>query len=193
MGLPSFGEKTLGEGIAFLGGDPSKIELNAREPGSVAGYIELHVEQGAILDRESVDIGVVDGIVGIKRWYITVDGFANHAGTTPMDQRQDALFAAAKFVVAVREVITSEPGRQVGTVGKIRPYPDAPNVIPGKVELSLEIRDLSMDTVDHLFGRIQSEANRIGQITDTRFSFQHYYTSHHIIPFSFFIASFSGN
>lgn len=177
MDLPSLGDKSLGDGIRFLGGDPDKLAANERNRGAIAGYIELHVEQGAILDREQVEIGVVDGIVGIKRWYITVDGFANHAGTTPMDQRQDALYAAAKFIVAVREVITAEPGRQVATVGKITPHPGAPNVIPGKVDLSLEIRDLSMDKVDMMFSRIEHAAHATGEATDTTFEFRQYYES----------------
>jgi N-carbamoyl-L-amino-acid hydrolase len=177
MSLPSFGERTLGEGVRFLGGDPERLSANAREPGSVAAYIELHVEQGAVLDRRNKQIGVVDGIVGIKRWYITIEGFANHAGTTPMDQRQDALLAAGQFIVAVRRIITDEPGRQVGTVGKIRAHPDTPNVIAGQVDLSLEIRDLSMDKVDMLFGRIDGAAKSIGEDTDTTITIDQYYES----------------
>jgi N-carbamoyl-L-amino-acid hydrolase len=177
MALPSFGDKTLGEGIRFLGGDPDRLAENGRDPGSIAGYVELHVEQGAILDREGIEIGVVDGIVGIKRWYITVSGFANHAGTTPMDQRQDALLAASEFVIAVRRVISDEPGRQVGTVGKMQVHPGAPNVIPGQVDLSLEIRDLSMDKVDMLFSRIERAALAIGEDSGTNFSIEQYYES----------------
>ena len=177
MDLPSLGEKSLGEGIRFLGGDPDRLPENIRDAGSIAGYVELHIEQGAILDRENVQIGVVDGIVGIKRWYITVRGFANHAGTTPMDQRQDALYAASQLVTAVRHIVTDEPGRQVATVGKIEAHPGAPNVIPGRVETSLEIRDLSMDKVDMLFGRIENAARAIGDDSGTTVEFRHYYTS----------------
>jgi len=177
MALPSLGNKTLGDGIRFLGGDPDQLPANARQSGSIAGYVELHVEQGAILDRENIEIGVVDGIVGIKRWYVTVNGFANHAGTTPMDQRQDALYAASQFVTAVHRIATDEPGRQVATVGKIEALPGAPNVIPGRVETSVEIRDLSMDKVDMLFGRIENAARAIAEDTGTTFEFRHYYTS----------------
>lgn len=177
MELPSLGERTLGEGIRFLGGDPDRLADNARAPGSVAGYIELHVEQGAILDRDGVEIGVVDGIVGIRRWYIDVEGYANHAGTTPMDQRRDALHAAALLIAAVRRIVTAEPGRQVATVGKIAAQPGAPNVIPGRAELSLEIRDLSMEKIGLLFGRIEGEARAIGEDTGTTFVFRQYYES----------------
>ena len=177
MALPSLGDRTLGDGIRFLGGNPERLAENQAEPGSIAGYLELHVEQGAILDREQIDVGIVEGIVGIKRWYINVDGFANHAGTTPMDQRQDALLAAARFVVAVNEIITAEPGRQVGTVGKLTPSPGAPNVIAGSVEMSLEIRDLDMGKVDRLFAKIEKAAADIGEDSGTTFAFNHYYTS----------------
>ena len=86
---------------------------------------------------------MVEGIVGIHQWDVTVEGFANHAGTTPMDQRRDALLAAAQFVLAVNRVVRAEPGRQVGTVGRIARSPGAPNVIPGASSSALELRDLT--------------------------------------------------
>jgi N-carbamoyl-L-amino-acid hydrolase len=98
---------------------------------------------------------VVEGIVGIEDWEVTVEGFANHAGTTPMNLRKDALLSAAKLIVAVNEVITSHDGRQVGTVGKISAAPGAYNVVPGKVVLGLEIRDLSFDKIWELFHEIE--------------------------------------
>jgi N-carbamoyl-L-amino-acid hydrolase len=177
MGLPSLGDKTLGDGIRHLGGHPDRLDENRRAPGDIAGYIELHVEQGAILDQEGIDIGVVEGIVGIKRWYITVSGFANHAGTTPMDQRQDALFAAALMIAEVRRIITGEPGRQVGTVGRVDVHPGAPNVIPGEVLFSLEIRDLSMDKVTRLFDEIRRATSAIAGENDVTVEFDQYYES----------------
>jgi len=134
--------KTIREGIKFIGGDPAKLASVKREKGSIAAYLELHIEQGGTLEAEKIDIGVVEGIVGINQWEVTIQGFANHAGTTAMNNRRDALLAAAKFVEAVNRVATSVPGRQVGTVGRIQAFPGAPNVIPGKVVLTLELRDL---------------------------------------------------
>jgi len=177
LDLPSLGDKKIGDGIEYIGGDPGRLAENAKHPGDIAGYIELHVEQGAILDREGIAIGVVQGIVGIRRWYITVEGFANHAGTTPMDQRQDALYAAALIVAEVRRIITGEPGRQVGTVGRLEVSPGAPNVIPGKVMFSLEIRDLSMEKVTRLFAKIQDAAIAITTANGTTISFDQYYES----------------
>ena len=82
-------------------------------------YLELHIEQGGVLDSEKINIGVVEGIVGITQWEVKIEGFANHAGTTPMNQRRDAMLAAARFIEAVNRIVTSVPGRQVGTVGKL--------------------------------------------------------------------------
>lgn len=177
MNLPSLGDRTLGEGIAFIGGQPDRLGENQREPGEVAALIELHIEQGAILDNEGYSVGVVQGIVGIKRWNITVDGFANHAGTTPMNQRQDAMVVAAQLTTAIHRTITGEPGRQVGTVGRIQAYPGAPNVVPGKVIMSLEIRDLSMDKIRRLFERIESESQALAEETNTVITFEQFYES----------------
>src|SRR5579872_2586551 len=83
--------KTVRDGIRFIGGDPDHLSAARRRAGSIAGYFELHIEQGGRLEREKIDIGVVEGIVGIVDCEVTIDGFGNHAGTTPMDQRRDAL------------------------------------------------------------------------------------------------------
>ena len=88
---------TIGEGLRRLGGDPDRLNAARRAPGTLAAFLELHVEQGAVLDEDEVDIGVVEGIVGIMRWNVVVDGMTNHAGTTPMDRRQDAMVGAARF------------------------------------------------------------------------------------------------
>jgi N-carbamoyl-L-amino-acid hydrolase len=175
--LPSLGERTLGEGMRFLGGNPDDIASVEREPGEVAAYVELHVEQGAILDRVGIPVGVVEGIVGIRRWNVTVDGVANHAGTTPMDQRYDALYAAAQLVTLVRRLVTDVPGTQVGTVGRIQAFPGAPNVVPGRATMSLEIRDLSMDKIGMLFDRIEAASQVLAEETGTTISFEQFYES----------------
>src|SRR5437762_1740817 len=164
--------KSIAEGIAFLGGDVQRIAQARRAKGDIAGYLELHIEQGGTLERDHVDIGIVEGIVGIKQWEVTVTGFANHAGTTPMDQRHDALLAAARFVEAVNRVVMSVPGRQVGTVGRIQAFPGAPNVIPGQVVCTLELRDLDATKVDSLYNRIAAEATHIGTENGTAFAFR---------------------
>jgi N-carbamoyl-L-amino-acid hydrolase len=172
LDLVSRSGKTIREGIKFIGGDPAKLGDVRRRKGAIAGYLELHIEQGGILESEKINIGVVEGIVGINWWDVTIEGFANHAGTTAMNNRQDALLAAAKFIEAVNRVVTSVPGRQVGTVGRISALPGAPNVIPGKVVLSLELRDLDAAKINMLFERIQAEAQKIAADSQTKFEFK---------------------
>jgi N-carbamoyl-L-amino-acid hydrolase len=163
--------KTLRDGIVLLGGDPTALRKVERARGDVSGYLELHIEQGGVLEREQRHIGIVTGIVGIGWWDVTVTGFSNHAGTTPMDQRQDSLLAAARFIEAVNRIVTSVPGRQVGTVGRIEAKPGAPNVIAGEVRLSLELRDLDAAKTAMLFERIRREAETIGESSGTAFAF----------------------
>jgi N-carbamoyl-L-amino-acid hydrolase len=163
--------KSVEDGIRFIGGDPSRLAEVKRAKGSIAGYFELHIEQGGTLDTAKINIGVVEGIVGIKQWEVTVSGFQNHAGTTAMDQRHDALLSAARFVEMVNRVVRGIPGRQVGTVGRIQAFPGAPNVIPGKVVCSLELRDLDDHKIDSMYATIRKEADAIGKQNGTQFAF----------------------
>jgi N-carbamoyl-L-amino-acid hydrolase len=162
---------TVREGIFAVGGDPNRLELAVREPGSITAFVELHIEQGGILDEESINIGIVEGIVGIRWWDVTIDGFANHAGTTPMNKRWDAMVTAAELTLAINRIATDLPGRQVATVGKIRALPGAPNVIPGEVILSLEIRDLEAQKIQQVFDLIEAEAERIADARSTPIRF----------------------
>jgi beta-ureidopropionase / N-carbamoyl-L-amino-acid hydrolase len=162
---------TIAEGTRLIGGDPDRIAEAARRPGDVAAFLELHIEQGGILHTSGIDIGVVEGIVGIRWWDVEVAGFANHAGTTPMDQRRDALLAASRYVDAVNRIARARPGAHVATVGRLSAAPGAPNVIPGRVSASLEIRDLSMDTIESLYDEIRAAAEPIGRETGTEITF----------------------
>ncbi|MBX9785540.1 MAG: Zn-dependent hydrolase [Chitinophagaceae bacterium] len=163
---------TMAEGIKAIGGNPENIQSCIRKKGDIHAWVELHIEQGGILEKENIKIGVVEGIVGIVHWEVTVEGFANHAGATPMNMRQDALLAASKFIIAVNEVINSVKGTQVGTVGKINVQPGAYNVIPGKVVLGLEIRDLNADKIEMLFAAIEKRAATIAKDSKTKISFE---------------------
>jgi beta-ureidopropionase / N-carbamoyl-L-amino-acid hydrolase len=162
---------TMAEGIKAIGGNPDSIKNSIRSKGDIKAFIELHIEQGGILEKEKIQVGVVEGIVGIVHWEVTVDGFANHAGTTPMNMRQDALLAASQFIIAVNEVTRSVPGNHVGTIGKIAAMPGAYNVIPGKVQLGLELRDLSAAKIESLFKAIEARAAAIATSSNTTISF----------------------
>lgn len=163
--------KTLRDGIAFLGGNPAALDSAVRRPGELLCYLELHIEQGGTLERLGRQIGVVEGIVGLRWFEVTVEGFANHAGTTPMDQRKDAMLAAARFTVEANRIARSLAGRHVVTVGgKIEAHPGATNVIPGRVVLTIDLRDLSVPVLDRLTGELAEAARTIGAESGTTFS-----------------------
>lgn len=163
---------TIAEGIKAIGGNPDSLQKIVRNKGDLAAFIELHIEQGGILEKENIQIGVVEGIVGIEDWEVTIEGVANHAGTTPMNMRHDALLSAAKLIVAVNEVVTSYEGKQVGTIGKIAAEPGAYNVIPGKVVLGMEIRDISFEKIGELYNDIEKKASSIAASGGTKISFR---------------------
>jgi N-carbamoyl-L-amino-acid hydrolase len=158
---------TRAEAIRRIGGAPDRIMEAVRPKGAHHAYLELHIEQGGTLEQGATAIGVVEGIVSIARYTATVTGFANHAGTTPMPDRQDALVAASQLTLAVRESVTSAPGRQVGTVGRLQVEPNAPNVIPGVVTLTIELRDLSTAKLDALAEDIRARGRAIASATRT--------------------------
>lgn len=133
----------------------------------MAAYVELHIEQGPHLYESKVPIGIVQGIVGIKSWDCVVTGVANHAGTTPMNRRKDALAAASRDVLAVRDVVRAEQGTQVGNVGYIKAEPGAVNVVPGRAEFPVQLRDLDAAKVDRMWEHIQqrfTETDRAEQV-----------------------------
>ena len=158
---------SMADGVRKIGGDPSRLEEARLRPGSFHCYLELHIEQGGILYKDRVPIGVVEGIVSIDEYDVEIRGFANHAGTTPMPERRNALLAAAKLIEAVQAVVTKEPGRQVGTVGQLQVFPNAPNVVPGLVKHTIELRDLSAEKIARLADEIQERAKQIAAETGT--------------------------
>ena len=163
--------KTVREGLSELGGDIAKLPTAVRQKGELLAFLELHIEQGAILYNSKIDVGIVEGIVGIEQWDVTIEGRANHAGTTPMNLRKDAMLAAAKLIIAVNESVKSIPGAQVGTVGRIKTEPGAPNVIPGKVTMSVELRDLSREKILSVFEKIKQRATEIEKESGTHIDF----------------------
>jgi allantoate deiminase len=139
LGLEDRDGVTLAEAVRAFGGDPEALEKRSREDGDLLGYCELHIEQGPVLEELGLPVGVVTGIQGQSRARVTFTGKAGHAGTVPMENRRDALCAAADFVVEVERAARREPG-SVATVGEISALPGANNVIPGEAQLSLYIR-----------------------------------------------------
>jgi beta-ureidopropionase / N-carbamoyl-L-amino-acid hydrolase len=160
------------DALRKIGGNPDRIAEARRAKGSHHCYLELHIEQGGTLERTGIPIGVVEGIVAIDKYDAIVTGFANHAGTTPIAERHDALLAAAHLTVAVREAVTRTPGRQVGTVGHIEVTPNSPNVIPGRAQVSVELRDLSPQKLMTMMDEIRGRAREIAAATQTTIEFK---------------------
>jgi N-carbamoyl-L-amino-acid hydrolase len=161
---------TMAEGVDRLGGDHTRFDGAARK-GTLRAFLELHIEQGGLLEQNDLQIGVVEGIVGIRWWKVIAKGVANHGGTTPMPGRRDALVASARLITTISEKTTAMEGRQVATVGQIQAFPGAPNVIPGRVEFSLEIRDLDSAKMDQVFEMIRAEADHIAAEMEVSFDF----------------------
>lgn len=162
---------TRADAIRKIGGNPERIHDAVRGKGSHHCYLELHIEQGGTLEKAKIPVGVVEGIVAIDKYDATVTGFANHAGTTPIAERHDALLAASHLTVAVRDAVTRTPGRQVGTVGHIEVTPNSPNVIPGLVRLSVELRDLSQSKLVAMMDDIRARTKEIEASTRTTITF----------------------
>lgn len=153
-----------------IGGDWSQLATANRTRSDIAAYIELHVEQGGILEASGKQIGVVEGIVSMNRAAITVSGRPNHAGTTPMHLRRDALVAAAQVILAVEDLAKRTPGQQVATIGVLNVSPNAANIIPGWAEMILDIRDLSQEHVDRLVEQLRQTLDQIAAQTQTAIS-----------------------
>jgi beta-ureidopropionase / N-carbamoyl-L-amino-acid hydrolase len=143
---------TLASAIDRVGGAAERLDRPIRHHDSVAAYVELHIEQGLVLAERNAAIGIVTAIVGIRRFEVTVEGRADHAGTTPMSLRRDALVGAADFIRATEELARSRPPEGpylVATVGKLSVEPNAINAVPGLVRMILEARSTDPAALDH--------------------------------------------
>ena len=170
----SFGEAdahgaTLSQAIQAFGLDSAKIPDAILHPGTFA-FVEFHIEQGPVLEALDLGLGVVEAIAGQSRHELTFHGKANHAGTTPMHLRHDALAGAAEWITAVERQAKATPGL-VATVGRIEAFPGATNVIPGQVRVSLDIRHASdpirLAALDELLENARQIAASRGLTLDT--------------------------
>ena len=150
---------SIGERLKDIGGDVSRISEAIRSPDEFSAYLELHIEQGPVLHQTGIAIGDVTAITGRIGMNVSVRGFANHAGTTPMGHRRDALMAATHVIQSVNRIATDEEMCRVGTVGMVEVSPNAENVIPGRVDISVEFRDETTQ-------RIRQAANRFREVCD---------------------------
>ncbi len=158
-------------GLQYIGGNWSQLTSTQRDTNDMAAFVELHVEQGPVLEAAGNPMGLVTGIVGQRRYLITIDGSASHAGTTPMAMRQDALVAASQIVLAVNRIGNKTGdgyGDQVATVGAMKLSPNVANTIPGRVEMTLDIRDLSNQRLDDMIRELEEEMGAIATQTQTQ-------------------------
>ncbi|MFG6095737.1 Zn-dependent hydrolase [Leptothoe sp. ISB3NOV94-8A] len=172
---PSFYEhphyEPIDMGVNFIGGDWAQLPSAKRDTDGLAAFVELHVEQGPVLEAAGNSMGLVTGIVGQRRYLITIDGTASHAGTTPMPMRQDALVAASQIILAVNRLGNKTGdgyGEQVATVGAMQLSPNVANTIPGRVEMTLDIRDLSNQRLDAMVAELEEAMDAIATQTQTQ-------------------------
>ena len=148
------------------------------DPTSWAAWLELHVEQGTVLESAGIPVGIVAAIAGIANCAVTVEGEANHAGATRMDERRDALAAASEFVLdverAAREEVQTGHEAAVGTVGRLEVSPNANNVVPGRVELTTDQRDVDGEVLRGLVEAAAASAERLGEERPVTVEFDHY-------------------
>lgn len=137
---------TRRQALRDFGCDPDKLHESVYMPGQIGAYLELHIEQGPVLERQNRPVGIVSGIAGPLWLTVTLKGHAGHAGSVPMRERRDALVGAAEIVVALNRMVQEEEGvPTVGTVGALRLFPNSPNVIPEEVEFTVDLRDIDMN------------------------------------------------
>lgn len=137
---------TREQALKDFGCDVTQFKASEYKPGSIFCFLELHIEQGPVLDLGHKPIGVVSGISGPLWWTVKLKGMAGHTGSVPMHLRKDALVGAAKIIVAVNEIATQQPGAPtVGSVGTIQVFPASRNIIPEEVTFTIDLRDIDLD------------------------------------------------
>ncbi len=144
---------TLAQAIQAAGGTPAQLTAPLLAPGDLAACLELHIEQGPVLDQQGRSLAAVTGIVGIQRGTLCLHGQPDHAGTTPMELRHDAL-AVAAIIISTLERLCTENAAAVGTVGRLEVSPNQSNVVPAAVLLTAEIRSLEPAVLEHLWGAL---------------------------------------
>ena len=164
---------TLRDAMLSQGMDPIKALEAARNRDTVRAYLELHIEQGPVLDRNALSVGIVDNITGLTKWQIRFRGHANHAGTTPMEMRNDAFMGLADFAHEIPRLL-AENGSELSraTIGTARILPGSANTVPGLVEFSLDFRDTDETVLEELGRAFQRALAAIARRRDLRFDYE---------------------
>jgi N-carbamoyl-L-amino-acid hydrolase len=172
------GAKDL-DGVRFAdalkerGFDPMHALRAARPAGTIDSFVELHIEQGPVLEKRGARVGVVEGISGLFKWNVCLIGVANHAGTTPMDMRQDALGGLAEIADAIPRILEENGGpKSVATIGRVALFPGAPNVVPGRCEFTLDVRDIDGEVLGRLGEAFRRAMSAIARRRSLMFEFE---------------------
>lgn len=163
---------SLAEAMKALGFEPSASLEASRDASSIKCYLELHIEQGPVLDAENLSIGIVSDITGLFKWQVVLSGASNHAGTTPMNMRKDAFMGLADFAHEIPRII-DENGSESSriTIGKVTLFPGSANTIPGKVEFSIDARDIDEETLTELKNACRKALSSIARRRHLSFNF----------------------
>lgn len=151
---------TIAQAMKEYGLDPAKIKDAAWKKGSIGNFIEAHIEQGPVLDQKKTEIGLVTGIVGIQRYMVTVNGRADHAGTTPMDMRLDAVDTASKVICKIADWAREKADGTVATVGYMNVVPGGMNIVAEKAQFTIDIRSMNNDNINDIARRIRAALDR---------------------------------
>lgn len=149
------------EAMKEYGLQPEKIVDMSRNLNTIKSFIEIHIEQGPILENNKKDIGIVENIVGMQRYIITIIGRPDHAGSTPMNMRIDAMETASKVISNIGNLARSEGNGTVATVGYIKAFPNAVNIIAEKVEFTVDIRSKDNKSIERVFNKISENIKKL--------------------------------
>jgi beta-ureidopropionase / N-carbamoyl-L-amino-acid hydrolase len=163
--------RTLSDAIRGVGGKPEELQSSIYADGRFCAFVELHIEQGGELDRLGIPIGAVEGISGIQHTDVLISGSANHSGTTTMEARHDALAAAAELVLAVRKMALQLHSCRVANVGRLVVSPNSVNIVPGSVELTVELRDMQATRIARTMEEIKGKTGDIAERYGVSFEF----------------------
>ncbi|MGC4377539.1 M20 family metallo-hydrolase [Fictibacillus sp. Mic-4] len=153
---------TREQALRDFGCDPAKFSESQYEQGSIHCFLELHIEQGPVLDRANQPVGVVSGISGPLWWTVKLKGFAGHAGSVPMNMRQDALLGAAEIILFLNQMVQQDPDtKAVGTVGNMQVFPNSRNIIPEEVAFTVDLRDIDLRRRDQYEQKLRREIEAI--------------------------------
>ncbi|MCB1176834.1 MAG: Zn-dependent hydrolase [Leptospiraceae bacterium] len=160
------------EAMKTVGLDAMDALHAKRNPNSISGYLELHIEQGPVLDTMHIPIGIVEEITGLFKWQVVLSGAANHAGTTPMNMRKDAFQGLCEFSLEIPRILEENGSdKSVATIGKVNIFPGSANTVPGRVDFSLDVRDTNEEILEELFVSFRKSLSAIARRRGLMFEF----------------------